>query len=126
MKKRYNISFIDISLIEVTDILATLFLVGLAFRFFNTTAVSAFLSEWALAFLALAIITGVKPTYRLLKGEKGLDAEPVKKAPAKKAATKKAVVKKTSAKKKPTVKKTPAKKKVVKKATKKSSTKKKK
>ena len=68
-KKRYNLSLRDVTLIEIADVMATLWVVGV-FLAFSPTRTRAFIIEWKWAFFALAIIVGIKPLWSMLEGEK--------------------------------------------------------
>jgi hypothetical protein len=67
MKKRFSLTRWDISLVEIADILVTLWAIGILLVYFPLTT-QDFLVEWRWAFLAIAIIVGIKPIWRMLYG----------------------------------------------------------
>lgn len=69
MKKRYSLSLSEISLIELSDVFATLAIVGFLLTFFSSVSVS-FLIDWKWVFLLLGIIFAIKPARIIFSSEK--------------------------------------------------------
>jgi amino acid permease len=72
MKKRYSLTIGDLTLIELADIFAGVFIVSLFLSYFPVEAVD-FFTDWVFAFLVLAIFLGIKPFMKILKQKKDVE-----------------------------------------------------